>query len=36
MSKINQDKQNLSMTNRFLEKEKLLKQFDKRTVTFEA
>lgn len=29
-------KQNMSMTNRFLEKEKLLKQFDKKMVTFEA
>ncbi|HSN66457.1 MAG TPA: alpha/beta hydrolase [Fusibacter sp.] len=28
--------QNMSMTNRFLEKEKLLKQFDKKTLTFEA
>ncbi len=30
------NKQNMSMTNRFLEKEKLLKQFEKKTVTFET
>lgn len=30
------NKQNMSMTNRFLEKEKLLKQFDKKTLTFKA
>ena len=29
-------KQNMSMTNRFLDKEKLLTQFDKKTVTVEA
>jgi hypothetical protein len=29
-------KQNMNMTNRFLEKENMLKQFDKKTVTFES
>jgi pimeloyl-ACP methyl ester carboxylesterase len=35
MYKRSNDKQNLSMTNRFLEKEKLIQQFDKKTVSYD-